>query len=71
MITGTISKMNFTNVSFHSFGYELPPDILTSKEIEHRLRPVYERLRLPEGRLELMSGIAERLLPGRISILSR
>src|SRR6185369_16929977 len=28
--------------------------------IESRLRPLYERLKLPEGRLELMSGIRER-----------
>ncbi len=52
--------MDFTKVSFHGFGYELPPNILHSEEIERRLQSVYKRLRLPEGRLELMSGIAER-----------
>lgn len=54
--------MNCTQVSFHTFGYELPPNILSSEEIERRLFSVYERLRLPAGRLELMSGIAERRL---------
>ncbi len=54
--------MNFTKVSFHSFGYELPPKILTSEEIERHLQPLYKRLRLPEGRLELMSGITKRRL---------
>ena len=44
----------------HGFGYELPPNILTSETIEERLTPVYERLKLPKGRLELMSGIRER-----------
>ncbi len=33
---------------------------MTSESIEHRLRPLYERLRLRPGRLELMSGIRER-----------
>ena len=33
---------------------------MTSAEIEARLAPLYRRLRLPEGRLELMSGIAQR-----------
>lgn len=52
--------MDFTQVSFHTFGYELPPNVLRSDEIEQRLASLYERLRLPEGRLELMSGIVER-----------
>lgn len=33
---------------------------MTSTELERRLAPVYERLRLREGRLELMTGIRER-----------
>jgi 3-oxoacyl-[acyl-carrier-protein] synthase-3 len=33
---------------------------LTSAEIERRLAPAYTRLRLPEGRLELMTGIRAR-----------
>jgi 3-oxoacyl-[acyl-carrier-protein] synthase III len=41
-------------------GYALPPRIVTSEDIESRLIPVYERLKLPPGRLQLMSGIAER-----------
>jgi 3-oxoacyl-[acyl-carrier-protein] synthase-3 len=38
----------------------LPGEILSSADIERRLAPLYERLRLPEGRLELMTGIRER-----------
>lgn len=38
----------------------LPPRIMTSEELERRLTPVYERLKLPFGRLEMMSGIRER-----------
>lgn len=53
---------SFTNVCLHTFGYELPPHKLSSEAIEKRLAPVYERLRLPFGRLEMMSGIRERRL---------
>lgn len=39
---------------------ELPPEIWSSADLEARLAPLYSRLRLPEGRLELMTGIRER-----------
>lgn len=52
--------MRYQNVCLESFGYTLPDEIVTSTDIEERLRPLYERLRLPEGRLELMTGIRER-----------
>lgn len=52
--------MLFERVAIESIGFKLPPHVVTSLDIEHQLAPVYERLRLPEGRLELMSGIAER-----------
>lgn len=49
-------------------GYCLPPERLSSAALEQRLAPLYSRLRLPEGRLELISGIAERRLwrPGTL-----
>lgn len=52
--------MRFQRVCLHSFGYELPPRVVTSAAIEERLAPLYQRLKLPAGRLELMSGISER-----------
>ncbi len=52
--------MRYSRVCLHGFGYELPPRIVTSARIEERLADVYERLRLPPGRLELMSGIQSR-----------
>jgi acyl-CoA:acyl-CoA alkyltransferase len=52
--------MKFTSVVIESLAVALPDEVLTSVDIEHRLRPLYERLRLPEGRLELMTGIRER-----------
>ena len=52
--------MKYRHVCIQGFGYELPPEIITSEDIENRLGPVYDRLKLPRGRLELMSGIRER-----------
>jgi 3-oxoacyl-[acyl-carrier-protein] synthase-3 len=52
--------MRFENVVLESLAYELPPEVWTSAAIEEKLRPLYERLKLPAGRLELMTGIRER-----------
>jgi len=52
--------MKFANVVIESLAVDLPDEVLTSAAIEVRLRPLYERLKLPEGRLELMTGIRER-----------
>jgi 3-oxoacyl-[acyl-carrier-protein] synthase III len=52
--------MRFENVCLESIAVALPDEIWTSAQIEGRLKPLYERLKLPEGRLELMSGIRER-----------
>src|SRR4051794_2517292 len=68
--------MHFRRVYLESFGYTLPDEIVTTSELEQRLAPLYKRLRLPEGRLELMTGIRERrffpagIRPGTISIES-
>jgi len=52
--------MKYRHVRLHGFGYELPPNVISSDAIEERLSPVYNKLKLPRGRLELMSGIKER-----------
>jgi 3-oxoacyl-[acyl-carrier-protein] synthase-3 len=52
--------MKFEHVCIESIAVALPEEIWTSVEIEERLRPLYERLKLPAGRLELMTGIRER-----------
>lgn len=68
--------MRFQHVAVEAFACTLPPHVVTSDEIEARLAPVYERLRLPDGRLELMTGIRERrffdagILPGQISAVT-
>ncbi len=52
--------MRFSNVVIESLAVALPDEVLTSADVERRLAPLYERLKLPEGRLELMTGIRER-----------
>ncbi len=52
--------MKFKNVIISSFAYHLPEQIMTSEEIEERLATLYQRLKLPAGRIELMTGIKER-----------
>jgi 3-oxoacyl-[acyl-carrier-protein] synthase III len=68
--------MRYSRVFIEGFGYTLPEEIVTTDELERRLAPAYERLRLPAGRLELMTGIRERRFyprgtrPGQVSIES-
>jgi 3-oxoacyl-[acyl-carrier-protein] synthase-3 len=52
--------MRFARAALSGLVAELPPEVVTSADIERRLAPLYRRLRLPEGRLELMTGIQER-----------
>jgi 3-oxoacyl-[acyl-carrier-protein] synthase-3 len=53
-------RLKFENVAVASFAHVLPERVVTSEEIESRLAPLYERLRVSSGRLEMMSGIRER-----------
>ena len=68
--------MRYRHVCVESFTSTLPPHVITSDDIEQQLSPVYDRLRLPAGRLELMTGIRERrffdpnTLPGTISAIT-
>ena len=52
--------MKFKNVVIESYGYDLSDKSVTSSDIETRLSALYTKLKLPEGRLELMTGISER-----------
>ena len=52
--------MKYSNVYLDAIGYELPPVVVTTQELEERLRPVYAALHLAEGQLEALTGIAER-----------
>ncbi len=68
--------MRYKHVCVESLAYELPPHVVSSDEIEQQLAPVYERLGLPSGRLELMTGIRERrffdsgIKPSQISAIT-
>jgi 3-oxoacyl-[acyl-carrier-protein] synthase-3 len=59
-IPGLLFHMRFNNVCIESIGYCLPEERITSDEIESRLEPLYRRLKLPQGRLELITSIRER-----------
>lgn len=52
--------MKFSRTVIAQTAVELPDEVWSSDFIEEKLAPVYTRLRLPQGRLELMTGIRER-----------
>ena len=52
--------MLYKNVVIDTLIFEEADEIISSAEIEKMLAPLYSRLKLPEGRLELMTGIKER-----------
>ena len=52
--------MRIQSTVIDSIAYISPPSVWSSEHIEKKLGPLYERLRLPEGRLRLMTGIRER-----------
>jgi 3-oxoacyl-[acyl-carrier-protein] synthase-3 len=68
--------MRFEKVYIESLGYHLPENVVTSDDLERRLSPLYEKLKLPFGRLEMMSGIHERrffdkgVFPSQVSSLA-
>jgi acyl-CoA:acyl-CoA alkyltransferase len=53
-------RMRYGTVCVEAVCHSLAPEVVTSAQIEERLHPVYDRLGLPQGRLELMTGIRER-----------
>src|SRR5947208_11561046 len=52
--------MNYSRVYLDAIGYELPPVVVSTSELEARLEPLYRRLRLQAGQLEAWTGITER-----------
>ena len=52
--------MKYTKVFVEAIGYELPPTVVTSAELEGRLAPVYRALHVQPGQLEALTGISER-----------
>jgi acyl-CoA:acyl-CoA alkyltransferase len=52
--------MKYSNVFIESIGYEIAPVVVSSAELERRLRGVYRALHVSEGQLEALTGIVER-----------
>jgi 3-oxoacyl-[acyl-carrier-protein] synthase-3 len=52
--------MRYSRVFIESIAYELPPVVVTTSELEARLAPLYQALRVPEGQLEALTGVSER-----------
>jgi 3-oxoacyl-[acyl-carrier-protein] synthase-3 len=52
--------MKYNRVYLESIGYELPPVVVSTTELEARLKPLYDEHKLPAGQLELLTGIGER-----------
>jgi 3-oxoacyl-[acyl-carrier-protein] synthase-3 len=52
--------MRYSRVHIESIGYEIAPVVVTSIEIEKRLKELYSALHLSEGQLEVLTGIVER-----------
>lgn len=52
--------MEYSKVCIESLGHVLPQDVVSSAELEDSLADVYRALRIPPGRIEHMTGIAER-----------
>jgi 3-oxoacyl-[acyl-carrier-protein] synthase-3 len=52
--------MKYSKVHIEGLGYTLAPVVVTSDELEARLAPLYNTLKIPAGQLEALTGIAER-----------
>ncbi|MCE9533680.1 MAG: 3-oxoacyl-ACP synthase III [Planctomycetes bacterium] len=52
--------MNYSRVYLESIGYELAPVVISTSELEERLAPLYETLKMSPGQLESLTGISER-----------
>jgi len=52
--------MLYAKVYIDAFGYELPPNVITSDELELRLEPLYKILHFQPGQLAAITGIRER-----------
>ncbi|SMF30733.1 3-oxoacyl-ACP synthase III [Pseudobacteriovorax antillogorgiicola] len=52
--------MKYSNVFLSAIGYQLPDIVVSTKELEERIAPVYQALKIPMGQLEFLTGIKER-----------
>ncbi len=52
--------MKYNRVHLEAIGYELAPVVVSTAELEARLSPIYQALKMAPGQLELLTGINER-----------
>ncbi|MCG8563524.1 MAG: 3-oxoacyl-ACP synthase III [Desulfobacterales bacterium] len=52
--------MKYSKVCIQAFGYELAPHVVTSEEIEARIKPFFHRMGFEPGQLVALTGIRER-----------
>jgi acyl-CoA:acyl-CoA alkyltransferase len=52
--------MKYSKVIIDSFGYEIAPIVVSSVELERRLKDVYDALHIAPGQLASLTGIIER-----------
>ncbi|MHC8441017.1 MAG: 3-oxoacyl-ACP synthase III [Candidatus Eutrophobiaceae bacterium] len=52
--------MKYQRVCMESIGYELPPLVVSSDELEERLEPLYQTLHIAPGQIEALTGVSER-----------
>jgi len=52
--------MKYSRVYINSMAYQLAPEVISSKTLETRLAPLYQKLRIPAGQLAALTGIEER-----------
>ncbi len=70
------ASFKFSKVCLESVAVNLPPNQVTSSQLEQRLAPLYERLGIPFGTLERLSGISSRhfwdhdMLPSKASTVA-
>ena len=53
-------SLKYGRVWMEAMGYELPPIVVSSEDLEAKLEPAYRRLHLQPGQLEVLTGISER-----------
>jgi 3-oxoacyl-[acyl-carrier-protein] synthase-3 len=52
--------MRYSRVYVDAITYEIPPQVVTTAELEERLAPLYKKLFIPKGQVETLTGIKER-----------
>ena len=52
--------MKYSKVYIDSIGYEIAPVVVSSVELERRLKDLYAALHISPGQLEALTGIVER-----------